>query len=131
MKRRTRQGNAVRSILRESERPLTAAEIHLRASGRWASLGLATTYRHVRKLAEEGLLVGVDYPGQPTRYEWADGQQKIHFGCRACEKLFAVAEDIDFEEPAPPELPPGFQVNGGEWILYGICPECSRKANSQ
>ena len=131
MPRRTDQGEILRGTLREASRPLTPAEIHAQASKALPSLGLATTYRHVRKLTEEGLLVGVDYPGQPTRYAWADGQQKIHFGCRACEKLFAVAEDIDFEEPAPPELPPGFQVNGGEWILYGICPECSQKANSQ
>ena len=127
MPSRTRQGNAVTAILRTAERPLTPAEIHVRASKQLPGLGLATTYRHIRSLVEAGCLVGVDYPGQPTRYEWADGRQKIHFGCRSCDKLFAIEENLNFEEPIPPNLPSGFQVKGGEWILYGLCPDCSEK----
>ena len=53
-------------------------------------MGLATTYRHVKALAEQSVVVGVDYPGQPTRYEWVDGQEKTHFTCRGCDKLFAL-----------------------------------------
>ena len=130
MQRHTRQGTAIREIVQQSERPLTASEIHRRAIGKLPNLGLATTYRHLRKLESENLLVGVDYPGQPTRYEWADGEQKIHFGCRSCEKLFAVEEGDDFKEPKPPKLPHGYQVKGGEWILYGTCPACSSSQGS-
>lgn len=131
MPRRTRQGEILRSILRRSKRPLTPAEIHGKASARMRGIGLATIYRQIRSLAEEGSLVGVDYPGQPTRYEWADGQRKIHFGCRSCDKLFALEENHDFVEPEAPELPLGFKIGGGEWILYGLCPQCSQKGESQ
>ncbi|MFP6900167.1 MAG: transcriptional repressor [Opitutales bacterium] len=130
MPRRTRQGEILRSILKGAERPLTPAEIHGKATARMRGIGLATTYRHIRALVQEGNLVGVDYPGQPARYEWADGQRKIHFGCRSCDKLFALKENLDFVEPEAPELPPGFKVGGGEWILYGLCPECSQKEES-
>jgi len=66
--------------------------------------------------------VGVDYPGQPPRYEWADGQDKVHFACRACDKLFAIE---DTTEDTPPSIAPkGFKVQGFEVMLYGICPEC-------
>ena len=131
MPRRTRQGEILRSILKGTERPLTPAEVHGKASSRMRGIGLATIYRHIRALVGEGSLVGVDYPGQPTRYEWADGQQKIHFGCRSCDKLFALEENPGFVEPEAPELPTGFKVGGGEWILYGLCPECSAKEESQ
>mgnify|MGYP001334375455 CR=1 FL=1 len=131
MPRHTRQGEILRAILNGAKRPLTPAEIHEKASVRMNGIGLATTYRHIRLLVEEGRLVGVDYPGQPTRYEWADGQQKIHFACRSCDKLFALKENPDFMEPETPELPSGFKVGGGEWILYGLCPDCSPKGESQ
>jgi len=124
MPRRTRQGNAVRTALRVAERPLTPSEIHVLASKEFQGLGLATAYRHIRSLAEEGDLVGVDYPGQPTRYEWADGRDKPHFSCRCCNKLFAL--DLPQADDLPDlDLPPGYLVQGGEIILYGLCPACS------
>ena len=126
MPRRTCQGNAVRTVLRAAERPLTPAEIHVFASKQLPSLGLATTYRHVRALAKEGCLVGVDYPGQPTRYEWADGRDKTHFSCRGCGKLFAL--DLPQTDNLPDlDLPPGYHAQGGEIILYGLCPDCSNQ----
>ena len=127
MRRTTRQGASLRIVLRTAERPLTPAEIHERARKRIPNLGLATTYRHIHGLVKKGNLVGVDYPGQPTRYEWADGLQKVHFVCRSCEKLFAIQENLDFKDPDEPPLPPGFKIQGGEWILYGLCPACPQE----
>ena len=69
-----------------------------------------------------GEVVGVDYPGQPPRYEWADGQDKVHFSCRACNKLYAL-EDTTEDSP-PAKAPKGFKVQGFEVMLYGTCPEC-------
>jgi Fur family ferric uptake transcriptional regulator len=66
--------------------------------------------------------VGVDYPGQPPRYEWADGQDKVHFACRGCDKLFALEDTT--EDTPPAKAPRGFKVQGFEVMLYGICPEC-------
>ena len=84
------------------------------------------TYRHVRSLAEQGLVVGVDYPDQPTRYEWADGRNKTHFSCRGCDKLFAL--DLPRTNDLPDlDLPAGYLVQGSEIILYGLCPDCSNQ----
>ena len=127
MSRRTRQGTLILETIRQAKRPLTPAELHSTALKEIPNLGLATTYRHVKALAEQSVVVGVDYPGQPTRYEWADGLQKVHFVCRSCEKLFAIQENLDFKEPDAPELPSGFKIQGGEWILYGLCPACPQE----
>ena len=70
---------------------------------------------------ESHQVVGVDYP--TTRaYEWADGQDKVHFACRTCEKLFAL-EDTSENIP-PAKVPNGFKVKGFEIMRYGNCPEC-------
>ena len=124
MKRSTRQGDAILKFVRSTGRPLTPAEIHAGACKSLSNLGLATTYRHVRNLTEQGLVVGVDYPRQPTRYEWVDGKDKTHFTCRGCEKLFAL--DLPQVGDLPDlDLPAGYVVQGSEIILYGLCPDCS------
>ena len=64
----------------------------------------------MKTLADDSVVVGVDYPGQPTRYEWVDGQDKTHFTCRSCDKLFAL--DLpQADELTDFELPPGIRSN--------------------
>ena len=123
MKRQTRQGAVILSAIRSAGRPLTPLEIHQLAIQEIPRLGIATTYRHLKTLSENHQVVGVDYPGQPPRYEWADGQDKVHFSCRACNKLFAL--DDTTEDIPPARAPNGFKVQGFEVMLYGTCPECN------
>ena len=122
MKRHTKQGEVVLEVIRSAVRPLTPLEIHQRAIHKIPRLGIATTYRHLKALSESNQVVGVDYPGQPPRYEWADGQDKVHFACRSCDKLFAL--DDTTEDIPPAQAPKGFKVQGFEVMLYGTCPEC-------
>ena len=96
MKRNTQQGNLILNVIKSANRPLTPLEIHQRASSSSPRIGIATTYRHLKALAEKNQVVGVDYPGQPPRYEWADGKDKVHFSCRSCDKLFALDKGRNF-----------------------------------
>ena len=122
MKRTTRQGEVILEVIRSAGRPLTPLEIHQRASRKSPAIGIATTYRHLKSLGESQQVVCVDYPGQPPRYEWADGKDKVHFACRSCDKLFAL-EDTTGDE-APVRVPTEFEVRGFEVMLYGLCPGC-------
>ena len=122
IKRNTKQGAILSRVIRNAGRPLTPLEIHELATEKIPRLGIATTYRHIRKLTEEEQVVGVDYPGQPPRYEWADGKDKVHFSCRSCDKLFALEDTT--EDTPPAKAPKGFKVQGFEVMLYGVCPEC-------
>ena len=96
--------------------------MHELAANKIPRLGIATTYRHLKSLTHSQQIVAVDYPGQPPRYEWADGKDKVHFACRSCHKLFAL-EDTS-EDKSPAKVPKGFKVQGFEIMLYGICPHC-------
>jgi Fur family ferric uptake transcriptional regulator len=122
MIRRTRQREAIEAVLRREQRPLTPPEIHLQAARRMPRLGLRTVYRQIRDLTAEGLVVGVDYPGQPLRYEWVRPGHHAHFICRSCAQVY----DLEIEVPdVPVTPPPGFTVSGQETVFYGICRACS------
>ena len=65
MKRNTKQGEIIVSVIRSAERPLTPLEIYQLAVEKIPRLGIATTYRHLKSLTSSQQVVGVDYPGQP------------------------------------------------------------------
>lgn len=126
MIRKTPQREAILSAIKDAGRPLTVDEILDLGRKKSPRLGLRTVYRQVGRLVSEGRLVGLDYPGQPTRYEQADGRHRPHFICSHCRKMF------DFEEEAPDvpyTPPPGFTIKGEEIIFYGVCPECDAKTS--
>ncbi|MEX0329935.1 MAG: Fur family transcriptional regulator [Puniceicoccaceae bacterium] len=121
MIRRTRQRLAIEEVFQKEKRPLTPPEIHKGAKRILPQIGLRTIYRQLKDMSEEGLIVGVDYPGQPLRYEWVSHGHHAHFICRRCDRVYDLQVEVpDVEIPAPE----GFQLTGQETIFYGICPDC-------
>ena len=69
MIRNTQQGNAIRQVLKKAGRPLSPQEIFDTAQREVSGLGIATVYRNLKSLQEEGLVNTVELPGQPPRWE--------------------------------------------------------------
>lgn len=121
MERSTRQRQAIREVMRELNRPLSPTEVLEAARHKVPSLGIATVYRTLKGLVEEGSAVTVELPGEAPRYELAGKQHHHHFHCTYCGKVFEL-------EGCPGDfsamLPRGFQTEGHEIVLYGRCIQC-------
>lgn len=125
MIRQTRQREAILKALAEAGRPLTVGELHQLATAHCPDVGLRTVYRNIREMVAEGKLVGVDYPGQPLRYEAVSpAGHHPHFICRACNKVYQLEVDIPDVSIKAPE---GFTIEGEEVVFYGRCPACKTK----
>ena len=125
MERSTRQRTAIRDTLAQAGRPLLPQEILSSAHAQVPGLGIATVYRNLKALVEEGVLKPVDLPGQSTRYEVAHRAHHHHFQCRDCQRVFdihACPGDLSSLAPA------GFVVDEHEINLYGYCRDCAEKA---
>lgn len=121
MQRQTKQREAVLEALRGAGRALTAEELWAAARPQAPRLGVRTVYRQIRELIADGQLVGLDYPGQPPRYELANPEgHHSHLVCRGCGKLW----DLPGEPVVQFTPPPGFVVTGEEVVFYGWCPHC-------
>lgn len=119
----TRQRRAIRRTVQETDRPLTPREILVLAQAHCPRIGLATIYRTLRGLTEEGWLAVVELPKQPTRFERAGKAHHHHFHCRACGQLFEVERcDARIRELAPPD----FTVEGHDLVFRGLCDSCGR-----
>ena len=121
--RRTKQREAIIKEVLEADGPLSVAEIHARASRMVEGLGIATVYRNVGALREEGLVVAVQLPGEEPRYEPSDRGHHHHFRCRQCDRTF----DLDICPvgiPTGTMLPGGYRVEDHNLTLYGQCSSC-------
>ncbi len=125
--RNTQQRRAIREAVRRAGRPLSPQEILEAARPAAPGLGIATVYRAIRSLVEEGWLGTVDLPGAPSRYETADKKHHHHFHCRGCDGVFDI-------ENCPGSLqdlaPRGFRAEAHEIILYGLCDGCAVSASN-
>ncbi len=122
--RDTQQRRALRAAFEHADRPLSPGEVLAAARPASPGLGLATVYRNVRALVDEGWLDEVRLPGAPNRYEVAGKHHHHHFRCRVCDRVFEV-------DGCPPDLrellPPGFRLEGHDIILFGCCDRCARR----
>jgi len=102
-------------------RPLSPAEVLDAAKAEVPSMGIATVYRTIKTLVDEGEIKSIDVPGEAPRYEVAHLGHHHHFHCRACDKVFEVDGcPADIQKLAPA----GFLTEGHEVMLFGRCVAC-------
>ena len=121
MGRNTRQKTAIREAIVRAGRPLLAQEVLEAAQVLAPGLSIATVYRNLKSLVDDGALRAVLLPGANPRYEPADSGHHHHFQCLKCERVFEV-------DACPGDLaslaPSGFTVEDHDLTLYGRCRDC-------
>lgn len=123
MQRKTQQRSAIRAAIEKADRPLSPQEVLDIAQKSLPGLGIATVYRNIRALVDDGWLQAVGLPGAPDRYEVAGKRHHHHFHCRECDSVFEV--DGCPEKGVGEMAPDGFEVESHEIILYGLCRSCA------
>lgn len=121
----TRQREVIESVLQDAGRPLTREEILSEGRKRLPRLGSATVDRAIRDMTANFQIIGVEFPGQPKRFELPASHEHPHFICRICNRVFDIPVKMQLPDV---KAPSGFLVTGGEIIYSGTCRECLRKS---
>ena len=121
MERKTRQRDAIRQVFEANEHPMGPQEILQAAQEFTPGLGIATVYRTLKALTEEGWLDPVELPGEPQRYEIAGKGHHHHFRCRTCDRVFEIEGCLTNLKRLVPQ---GFRIDRHEVVLYGTCNTC-------
>lgn len=127
MERSTRQRAAILAAIADAHRPLTPQEVLDNAREAVQGLGMATVYRNIKALLDDGALQAVQLPGESPRYETAEHGHghHHHFQCTVCSRVFDVHDcPGDLRDLAPK----GFTVERHELTLYGRCADCANAA---
>jgi len=121
MERNTVQRRAIHKVLEHTGRPMGPPEIFEAAREHAPGLGIATVYRTIKRLLDDGFLSQVELPGEAPRYELSGKEHHHHFRCNSCNKVYDM-------QGCPPVfkqiVPKGFTLEGHELYLFGRCPEC-------
>jgi Fur family ferric uptake transcriptional regulator len=110
-------------VLGQAGRPLTREEILAQGRKDLPRLGSATVDRAIRDMSANFQIIGVEFPGQPKRYELPASHEHPHFICRVCNRVFDFPVKMQLPEV---KAPSGFLVTGGEIIYSGQCRDCLR-----
>lgn len=102
---------------------MNPAEVLAAARRSVRTLSLATVYRTLRAMVEQGEAAAVTLPGEPARYELRQAAERHHhhFRCDRCARVF------DVEGCAPgiaALLPRGFRMSGHDITIFGVCAGC-------
>lgn len=120
--RNTKQKSALREAFEKANRPLSPEEVCDLARKNVKALGLATVYRNIKSLVEDGVLATVELINEPPRYEIAGKAHHHHFRCTDCDKVFELEGCIHNVDKL---VPKGYKIEQHHLLFYGTCKSCN------
>ncbi len=103
-----------------------AQEIHEALAARGSTVGLASVYRAVDGLVEQGLLQRVDFGDGIARYEpvRAGREHHHHLVCDTCGGVEAFHDSALERAIEAIEQRTGYRVDSHDVVLRGACATC-------
>ncbi len=126
-KRQTQQRTAIVAVIECMDCTFTPQEVLDRAQRACPGLGIATVYRSIRDLMEQGRIQRVVVAGSVPRYERTDVTHHHHFLCESCGAVTPL-EGCALKKTY--RLPLGFRASSHEIIFTGICPDCTESGGA-
>lgn len=125
MKRNTWQREAVREALGGTEGFVSAQALHAALKAGGSTVGLATVYRALADLAEEGDADSLRQDGESLYRACTPGKHHHHLICRSCGTTVEITAD-DVEAWAQSVAAQhGFTRPQHIVDVFGYCPRCS------
>lgn len=128
MKRNTWQREAVRAALAERASFVSAQALHstLRETG--STIGLATVYRALSDLAEEGEADSLTQDGEALYRACTRDSHHHHLICRRCGRTVEIAAQPVEEWARSVAREHGFTAAEHVVDVFGLCASCSNLA---
>ena len=122
-------------ITAQKDKQFSAQQVYDYLSGEKTQINLATVYRNLDKLAEDGVLLRYRSMGSNSvMYQYAvedkDCHNHLHMRCRECGKIIHL--ECGFMQEIAEHLlrDHGFTVECEGSVILGICRECKTAEDS-
>jgi Fur family transcriptional regulator, ferric uptake regulator len=125
--RGTRQAQALAAALAGLPGFCSAQEIHAELRSKGEHVGLATVYRHLQALTEEGSVDTIrDASGETLYRKCETTVHHHHLTCRSCGRSVEVEGPPVEQWAERVAAEAGFTELDHTVELFGLCPECAR-----
>ena len=123
-RRMTRQRKLIFEELKKVSSHPTAEDLHRIVRKRLPKISIATVYRNLDILSEEGMIWKMNVAGTQRRFD-GNTVNHYHIRCSVCGRMDDVPMELlaTVEETAAKFS--GYQVLSHRVEFTGICPECS------
>jgi Fur family ferric uptake transcriptional regulator len=121
MSRKTEQREAILGALRASDRAVTAQELH----GALDGVGLATVYRNLQRLADDGTADTLRRDNGEQAFLICGSGHHHHLTCRVCGRVERVRGCRLDDWAAEVAAEHGFGQVEHQAELVGVCRACS------
>ena len=128
--RLTRQRVAVLNVIAcEENQHLSALQIFEIVRKKNPKIGLATVYKNLRMLQQEGLLCKIELPDKTTHYEMNEADCiHCHLICVECGKIVEMKGSTVDNAVNLLKADSHFTLNEGSINFFGICDECAQSS---
>ncbi len=118
----TKQRKAIFAALQGNTSHPTAEEIYRCVKEQLPHISLATVYRNLKLLSQEGLIQEIMTGDGPSHYDFRT-HDHYHFLCDRCERVLDVELPVQahFHQRLRRQ---GFAVRSHELVFRGLCPAC-------
>lgn len=124
-RRTTRQRTALVSLLDELDGFRSAQDLHALLRERGDSVGLATVYRALQSLVDEGQLDVLRGSDGEASYRRCSPAHHHHLVCRSCGKTVEVADPPVERWASRMAAEHGFSDVQHQVEVFGTCAECT------
>ena len=122
--RPTPQRVGVLAELMGEQDDVTAQELHDRLRGRGERLGLATVYRTLKALADEGVIDALSHHPGELCYRWCGEEHHHHLVCSSCHRVVELRDcglDPWLERVSAEH---DFVATAHRLEVAGVCADC-------
>lgn len=130
MLRMTQQREIILDELNRFQGHPSADELYEKVRKRLTRISLATVYRNLEILAEEGLVSKIEISGRQKRFDH-ELESHSHVYCLECHRVDNMEFDQPFQLDASPEDVGGYAIEGYRIEFKGICPDCQKKKDKK
>jgi Fur family peroxide stress response transcriptional regulator len=101
---------------------MSIEELYEAIKKKFPSISLATVYKNINAMMEQGFIEEVKVPGQKSKYELAKSPHS-HIVCEACGKVEDI--DLDLENVTRTAANVShYEIKAKSLVLTGRCPAC-------
>ena len=93
-----------------------------------SKISLATLYRNLNQLAENGIIKKIDGLESSSHYDH-NTHAHYHFICDNCKKVYDISSKIAPELVKRAETETNFKIIGHDIVFHGICKDCQTQNN--
>lgn len=131
MKKYSKQRELILDSLRKRKDHPTAERLYLDLKNEMPELGIATVYRNLSDLCEEGQIIRIKTSSGPDRFD-GNTMPHIHFECKECGDIVDIVLfenevkqlDNDLKKFAKQI---SAEVDGSDITITGLCKKCKKK----